>query len=283
MEDSIITINKKLQISYLKTKDIVNAKQVVIHLNGINLSNSLNKFWKIPINELPAFLFLNLPGNDPKLKPYRSNKKYLKIINGFICALKQEFPKIQKIFMTGESWGASLALLYAKKYSKSIDGVVCWNAPSKIMSEASSKTKAQIFKIGMQHLACILFNTNSRSLTGDMKLLTNNDILLRIYRSHGTKNLGFTRLNLAAWFSMKPSYRYLEKHFKLNKKLPIVYIQSKQDCYFEYNAIKLNKIIKFSNDKNKIILQDEGMHLLSLDKNGNDKIIWDQIKLMTMD
>ncbi len=280
MEDSIITINKKLKINYLKTKDLVNEKQVIIHLNGINFSNSLNRFWKMPINELPAFLFLNLPGNDPKLKPYKSNKKYLKIINGFIGALKKEFPKIQKIYITGESWGANLALLYAKKYSKSIDGVICWNAPSKINSKISPKTKTQNFKIGIQHLSGLIFNTNSRCLTGDMKLLTNNNILLRIYACQGTKNLGFTRLNLAAWFSMKPSYKYLEKHFKLNKELPIVYIQTKQDCYYELNADKLNKINKFSNDKNKIILQNEGMHLLSLDINGNDKIIWNQIKSM---
>ena len=79
---------------------------------------------------------------------------------------------------------------------------------------------------------------------------------------------------------MKPSYRYLKRHFKSNKKLPIIYIQTKRDCYYELNVNKLNKIVKFSNGKNRIIFQDEGMHLLSLDTNGNDKIIWNQIKLM---
>jgi hypothetical protein len=36
---------------------------------------------------------------------------------------------------------------------------------------------------------------------------------------------------------------------------------------------KINKFISYANDANKIIIQDKGMHLLSLDMNGNDKII----------
>ena len=103
MEDSIITINKKLKIKYLKSKNITNEKQVIIHLNGINFSNSLNRFWRIQVEEFPPFLFLNLPGNDPNLKPYRTNQKYLKIIKDFINTFKKEFPRIEKFYITGES------------------------------------------------------------------------------------------------------------------------------------------------------------------------------------
>ena len=73
MENGIITINKKLIINYIASKNISDQMQVVIHLNGINFSNSLNRFWKMPIDELPPIIFLNLPGNDPKIKPYRTN------------------------------------------------------------------------------------------------------------------------------------------------------------------------------------------------------------------
>ncbi|MBP5256765.1 MAG: alpha/beta hydrolase [Mycoplasma sp.] len=280
MEDSIITINKRLKITYLKSKNIVNETQVIIHLNGINFNNSLNRFWKIQVEEFPPFLFLNLPGNDPNLKPYRTNWKYLKIIKGFIDAFKNEFPKIEKFYITGESWGANLALLYAKKFSNSIAGVVCWNAPSKINTKLSQKSKLDNLNIGIQHILCFLLNINFRCFTGDMNQITNNEILLRIYHQQCKLKLGFTRLDLAVWYAMKPSFRYLKKHFKSNMNLPIVYIQTKEDCYYKLNIKKLNKIIQYSNNTNKIIIQEQGMHLLSLDVNDNDKIIWKEIKLM---
>ena len=280
MEDSIITINKKLKIKYLKSKNITNEKQVIIHLNGINFSNSLNRFWRIQVEEFPPFLFLNLPGNDPNLKPYRTNRKYLKIIKDFINAFKKEFPRIEKFYITGESWGANLALLYARKFPNSIAGVVCWNAPSKINTKLSPKSKLNNFNIGMRHILCFLLNINFRCFTGDMNQITNNEILLRIYQQQCKLKLGFARLDLAVWFAMKSSFRYLKNHFRLNIKLPIVYIQTKQDCYYKLNIKKLNSIIQYSNNTNKIIIQNQGMHLLSLDTNDNDKIIWKEIKLM---
>ena len=281
MENGIIAINKKLVINYITSKNISDQKQVVIHLNGINFSNSLNRFWKMPIDELPPIIFLNLPGNDQKIKAYRTNKSYIKLIKKCILNLKQTFPNIKNVYLTGESWGANLSLLYAKKYPNSIAGVICWNAPSKVNTKLSAKSRVQNLKIGMAHLLSILFNTNSRCLTGDMKLITDNQILLRIYNRSGAENWGFVNLDLAAWYAMRPSFKYLKKHFKSNNKLPITYIQTKQDCYYALNIKKINKFINYANNVNKIIIQDKGMHLLSLDTNGNDKIIWDQIKLMT--
>ena len=281
MENGIITINRKLIINYIASKNISDQMQVVIHLNGINFSNSLNRFWKMPIDELPPIIFLNLPGNDPKIKPYRTNKNYIKLIKKCILNLKQKFQNIKNFYLTGESWGANLALLYAKKYPTSIAGIICWNAPSKMNTRLSAKSNAQNLKIGMVHLLSILFNTNSRCLTGDMKSITDNEILLRISNKPGYEKQGFVNLDLAAWYAMRPSFKYLKKHFKTNNKLPITYIQTKQDCYYELNIKKINKFISYANNVNKIIIQDKGMHLLSLDTNGNDKIIWDQMKLMT--
>ena len=280
MQNGTLPINKKLTISYIASKNMTDQKQVIIHLNGINFSNSLNRFWKVPIDELPPIVFLNLTGNDPKIKSYRTNYNYVKLIKKCIWSLKQKFPNIAKIYLTGESWGANLALLYVKKFPTSVAGVVCWNAPGKINSQLSAKSKIKNFKIAMIHLSSILFNTNSQCESGDMKLITDNEILLRIYNRPGAQNRGFANLDLAAWYAMRPSFRYLKKHFKSNKKLPITYIQTKQDCYYTLNMKKINKFISYANDVNKIIIQDKGMHLLSLDMNGNDKIIWDQIKLM---
>ena len=281
MENGILTINKRIEINYIASKNITGQKQAIIHLNGINFSNSLNRFWKMPIDELPPFIFLNLPGNDPKIKPYRTNKNYIKLLKKCILSLKQKFPSIENFYLTGESWGANLALLYAKKFPNSIAGIVCWNAPSKVNTSLATKSKFQNFKTGMIHLSSILFNTNSQCESGNMSLITDNETLLRIYNRPGSQNRGFANLDIAAWYAMRPSFRYLKKHFKSNNKLPITYIQTKQDCYYALNMKKINKFISYANNVNKIIIQDKGMHLLALDMNGNDKIIWNQIKLMT--
>ena len=87
---------------------------------------------------------------------------------------------------------------YAKKYPTSIAGIICWNAPSKMNTRLSAKSNAQNLKIGMVHLLSILFNTNSRCLTGDMKSITDNEILLRISNKPGDEKQGFVNLDLAA-------------------------------------------------------------------------------------
>jgi len=275
-----LKVSEKLTLGCLLSNEISKAKKVIIHLNGVNFPNSFNRFWKIP-NDLGAtFVFINLPGNDINLKPSKYNKYYLEIINQSILTLKSMYPNIEKVYITGESWGANLALLFAKKYRDTIDGVLCWNAPSKIVTSVSIFNTWQKVVIGFRHFLCILFNTNTYCPVGNMQKLTNNPIILRVFTASKTPVNGFTRLDLAAWYSMIPAFRYLKKHFKSNYSLPITYIQTEYDCYYSKNIKKLNKIKMYSNDHNKITFQKEGMHLLSIDPYGNDQIIWKELKKM---
>ena len=275
-----LIVGKKLTLNCLLSNEISKTNTIIIHLNGINFSNSYNRFWKIPADLNATFVFIDLPGNDVNLKSSKYNNYYLKIINQSISVLKSMYQNIKKVYMTGESWGANLSLLFAKKYPDKIDGVLCWNGPSKVNTSISTFTTWQKIVIGMRHLLCALFNTNTLCPIGNMAKLTDNPIVLRVFLSSKTPINGFTRLDLAALYSMFPAFHYLKKHFKYGKSLPITYIQTENDCYYKKNIKKLNKIKMYSNDHNRIIFQKGGAHLLSVDPNGNDQIIWKELKRM---
>ena len=275
-----LKVSEKLTLNCLLSNEISETNTIIIHLNGINFSNSFNRFWKIPEDLNATFVFIDLPGNDVNLKPSKFNRYYLKIINQSISALKSMYPNIKKVYMTGESWGANLSLLFAQKYPDKIDGVLCWNGPSKVNTSLSTFNTRQKMAIGMRHFLCVLFNTNTFCPIGNVTKLTDNPIVLRIFLSSKTPITGFTRLDLAAWYSMIPAFRYLKKHFKSRNSLPITYIQTENDCYYEKNINILNKIKIYSNDRNRIVFQKGGAHLLSVDPNGNDQIIWKELKRM---
>ena len=275
-----LKVGEKLTLNCLLSNEISEAKTIIIHLNGINFSSAFNRFWKIPTDLNATFAFIDLPGNDVNLKSSKYNRYYLKIINQSISVLRSMYQNIQKVYMTGESWGANLSLLFAKKYTDKIDGVLCWNGPSRVDTSLSTFNTWQKMVIGMRHFLCVLFNTNTFCSVGNITKLTDNPIILRIFTSSKTPVNGFTRLDLAAWYSMFPAFHYLKKHFKSNLNLPITYIQTENDCYYKKNIKKLNKIKVYSNDHNRIVFQKGGEHLLSVDPNGNNQIIWKELKRM---
>lgn len=98
-----LKVSEKLTLNCLLSNEISETNTIIIHLNGINFSNSFNRFWKIPEDLNATFVFIDLPGNDVNLKPSKFNRYYLKIINQSISALKSMYPNIKKVYMTGES------------------------------------------------------------------------------------------------------------------------------------------------------------------------------------
>lgn len=279
MPSLILPSLKKLEIPYCLHGDIASSSSIVIHLNCANASSSISKLFKLPKEKNYCFLSLDLPGHGESLnKSYRWNCNYLKVIKAFICQIKETYKNIYKVFLSGESWGANLAIMFCDKYKYLINGITCWNAPSKIINIKEGNKKK--FDIILKHIVTFLFNIRYQTTAYNIQQLTDNKIFLRIWKMNLKARNSDAKINIAAWISMLPAWTKLKKQFKQSDTTPITYIQSKQDIYFKSNNKWIKKINTHDHGINKLIIINQGMHLLSLDPCGNDKVIWDEIQNM---
>lgn len=286
--NDFLIIENKYKIPFAYNSDLEKNNKVVIHLLPANTDLGLANFYNIPKNTNYAFVIPQLPGNtSDEYKPKKFYKFYLRIINEFIKQLTSKYPNIKKILISGESWGANLAILMAKYYQYN---VICWNAALSIVNTtkfdknnvAKNIKKENVVKLFFKHALTFLFNINLYCCPNSLEILTDNERfknLINLLRQR-KKSFSSVRINIATWMSMHPAYKYLIKHFKKNMNSNIIYIQTQNDIYFHKNFKKIAKAKKYQNDTNKIIIQDKGMHLLGIDANGNDKIIWDNINLL---
>jgi hypothetical protein len=136
----------------------------------------------------------------------------------------------------------------------------------------------------MKHLISYFFGINFKYVHNNISLITNNKKVINIVNNLNQRDrfYGSTLLNIAVFKSMYKSFKFLKKCFiKSNKFKHIIYIQSKNDIYFKNNYKKLKKCLPFVNLNNKIILNNDGFHLLSLDPNHNDDVIWNEVASLT--
>ena len=83
------------------------------------------------------------------------------------------------MYLSGESWGANLAILFCHKHHNLISGIVCWNAPNWIVqTEDLSKTRESTWSVGIKHIITLLTNINFKARVGDLSGLTDNKIIL---------------------------------------------------------------------------------------------------------
>lgn len=100
-----LQISKKYNIDCVCVGDILSTKNVVLHLNSANTDNLIINYFHVPNNRNYCFICPNLPGNsfESKYHSLRRNSSYLKIISQIIDKLKENYPNIKNIYLTGES------------------------------------------------------------------------------------------------------------------------------------------------------------------------------------
>lgn len=287
MQEFNIQISKKYNIPCTYCGDITQTSKVVLHLNSANTNNTIINYFHIPKEKNYCFVCPNLPGNsfESKYSSLSNNNSYIKIIVKIINKIKEIYPNVKQVYLSGESWGANLAILFCHKHHNLISGIVCWNAPNWIVqTEDLSKTRESTWSVGIKHIITLLTNINFKARVGDLSGLTDNKIFERIYNVALSKRNYINcdvRIDIAVFKSMFFTYRYLKKHFKKNIQTPLIYIQTKNDAYYCRNIKKLQKIAKYQKQPNEIIFCENGYHMLTYDMKGNDKVIWDNLDKLT--
>ncbi|XQP55421.1 MAG: alpha/beta fold hydrolase [Mycoplasmoidaceae bacterium] len=246
---------------------------VFIFCCGLGGTNSFNVYMNNPIYNTNYFVMYDKMGHgDNKNKPSQYKKPYLIELDKIVDWAKQQFPN-KKIYLLGESWGCAINFLYYKKYENKIDGVINWNMPTKPISPVK-KTLWQNWQFGWRELITILTNVNLQLPLEQShhELLSRNRLLVRAMSMQpSTRNN--TRLTLAVWRYMRPSYKFLFRNAS-NAKYNFLYIQSGEDVLMCEKHIKN---IEASADSIHYLKIPTGYHILTMEPE-ESKILYKAIE-----
>lgn len=263
--------------------NIESSKKLFLHLNISNGNKEISKFFKIPNFKNSSYLIIDLPGHgECKIKASRFTLYYLKIINKLILGIKQKYSNIKNFYIVGESFGANLGILFIKKYPNLIEKVIAINPPLKLKNPKKSqdeKNADNTLKLAAKFIFTILTNINTHSIPKGINQLTDNQIFIRVWKMYSVQQKQDTKVNLAAWFSMSKTRKYLKKHFSNDLSPEILLIDSKEEFYFDKNKRTLDYLSKINSKNNHLKLLNNGHHILSIDQKYSDKIWEELIKL----
>ncbi len=255
--------------------DINNASNIFLHLNIANGSKDFSKFWRLPEFKKSCVIIVDLPGHgDCNIKSSQFIGYYLKVINNTISKIKTTYQNVTKVYLTGESFGADLAILFIKKYPNGVNGCVSINPPLKLKNPKHIKGQSKAdstFKLSCKYIFTLLTNINTYSIPHGIDQLTSNQTFLRVWSMFSASKKQDTRINLACWKAMYKAKRYLVNHFK-NSATPNIYlIDTKTEFYYLKNKKTLDYLLtKVYN--NKVYLLDGGDHLLTIDQIWQTKV-----------
>lgn len=241
-----------------------NITKALILIPGLNGNGSMIRFFNY--NEFDDCLLFSFDpraqGNN-KNKASRFYKKYVEDIKLLIDEFKVKNPQIKEIFLCGESWGATLAFLTYKKYSKDIKGVIGWNMPYNVVDVAPEKGWNKFIKT-LKVFITFLTSINTYDEAPLADALTNNKVVKKVIQMVKNNKLN-NKVPIAAWRSFKKSWKVLEN----NENLNIKYIQSMEDVMLSKKGLS-----KIQNIKNVIIFE-KGYHILTFDDNMSDKLFYE--------
>lgn len=262
--------------------DIKSSKNIFLYLNTANGNKSVSKFWKLPEFEHSCLYIIDLPGHgDCKIKSSKHWKFYVKCISETIYRIRREFRNIINVYLVGESFGANLAILTVKKHSEQVDSCIAINPPLRVRNpkhDKKIKDDADSFiSLVFKYAVTITTNINTYTIPHGIEQLTSNPVFLRVWHMSAETKKQDTRINLACWWSMDNTRKYILSHYKHNGIPPIWIISSKKDFYYCKNQKTFDKISIVNNFNNKLFLLEEGEHFLDLDKNNCCKL-WEIVK-----
>lgn len=249
---------------------------VFIYNCGLGGTNALSLYMNNFAFDTNYFItYEKMNHGDNHNKPSQYKKPFLKELDCVVNWVKQNYPN-KKIYLLGESWGCAINFLYLKKYTNKISGVINWNMPTKVKPPKNLTFKAA-WASAWRELATFITNMELKLPLNDEanKDLTTDPILLRainIY-SHARRS---SRLALAVWRYMWPSYRFLLKNSR-NDKYNFLYIQSGEDALMTKKHI--DKIMANADDHHFLKL-DKGYHIMSMEPNEADKLYTEVLKFV---
>ena len=215
-----------------------------------------------------------------KMRASRMSSTYVRDLRDVIRWSKINYPNIP-IVTIGSSWGATVVIAYAKKYSnKETYKNIAWSIPfnftkSEDSKEENNKEKkikdiknieTTYFGYFWKFLIMILFNINAKSYTQiDLNQITNNKTIKRLSKRQGVKPTP-VKLFWSALKSIFSSNRNLKKIDNRNSE-DFLYFQSLIDVYF--NDKQLSKLKKLNGKGVKVIFLKEGKHALQWEEENN--------------
>lgn len=234
---------------------------VFIFCCGLGGTNSFNVYMNNPIYDNNYFVMYDKMGHgDNKNKPSQYKNKYIIELDKVVNWAKRKFPK-KRIYLLGESWGAAINFLYYKKFAKKINGVINWNMPTRPISPIK-KTALQKWQNAWREIITILTNR-------DLKLpfdqtqhehLSRNKMLIRAMALQPAIR-NSTKLTLAVWRCMYPSYKFLLKNIS-NPNCNFLYVQSFQDALMFKKHIE--NVEKKADSKHYLKIPT-GYHILTME------------------
>ncbi len=243
---------KEVPITIIKPNKKSNT--LVLFICGLNGKGLLAKYFNVDglLDEYYIMSYDQRAQGDNLNKSSRCYKRYIDDIDLIVQHIKETMPQIKNIYLVGESWGTSLAILYNKYYPNKVKGTFGWNMPYKPVDITPLKGKAKLKMIN-KNIFTFLTNIDTYQDSPLAPCLTNNKLLVRISNMNVNKQVS-TRVTLAAWRTFKPSWRYL---LKTNQN--IKYIQSLDDAMFIKSRLDKIKLCK------NVEIYEKGYHILSFD------------------
>lgn len=257
---NVKTFKHPIPVVYADPKSVNDQTRVLIYVGGLGSTNSFNLYMNSCVYDNNYFVTYDKIGHgDNKNKPSQFKSKFLKELDAVVDWATKQFGK--KIYLLGESWGCAINFLYLKKHREKIAGVLNWNMPTKPV-DPEKKTFKQMYSVAWRHIVTFLFNINFKlpPVQTSHAPLSRNQLLLRARAMMGVDNSS-TRLTLAVWRYMKPSYRFLKKNAS-NPLYKFLYIQSGQDALATWKHIE--KIEKQA-DSFHYYKMPTGYHILSME------------------
>ncbi len=254
--------NGTFNLYYVKALKNKKSKKCLFFIPGLNGNGITINYWNFPkiINEWNIFSVDMRAQGDDINKSSRFFKTYLKDIHEIIQHLKLEF-KMEEIILLGESWGGALCNLYAKYYND-VSGYMTWNIPYEIVDVSNEKGKEKFLK-SLKMIITFLTNINTYDTGAFVDDLTNDKVLIKVIKFLARKKVS-NRVIISAWRSFKKSWKYLLKnHQNINFK----YIQSNDDIMKSPLIVE-----KLRTKTDKVIIFQEGTHILTFDKFYQDKL-----------
>lgn len=235
---------------------------VFIFVGGLHATNSFNVYMNNFAFDKNYFVtFDKLAHGENKNKPSQYIKPYLNELDCVINWAKSEFPG-RKIYLIGESWGGAIDLLYYKRFGNKIDGVFCWNMPTKIVNTQKNSFK-EVWSVGWRELLCFLTNIEFKLPlnVNHREHLSRNQLLLRVLAMQENRSES-SKSTICVWRCMRPSYKFMLKNCN-NPKYNFLYIQSGQDALETKKHIKK---IEAKADKDHYKRFKTGFHILCMEE-----------------
>lgn len=250
-----------IPIVWIQPRQVNEQTCVFIFCCGLGGTNSFNIYMNSPAYDNNYFVMYDKMGHGNNTNaPSQFKKKYLLELDEVVNWAKQQFPG-KKIYLLGESWGCAVNFLYYQKFGNKINGVINWNMPT-VPHSPAKKTPWQNWQFFWREFVTVVTNKDLQLPVeqNHHELLSRNTLLVRVMAMRpATRNS--TRLTLAVWRYMRPSYKFLLKNCN-NAKYNFLYVQSGQDALMNKKHIAN---IAAKADAQHYLALPTGYHILTME------------------